>query len=361
MTVTLVHKRSSTPGDIPTAAQLVPGELAINTADGILFTEKADGSVVAFTPSVGKNRIINGGMAISQRGASISCPPNVFTYTLDRWVAGVTGATMLVTQGTASTYPYTYIATYGAVGNTGISFRQRIEALNCRDLAGKVVTLSFFFYDILSTASKKLTVQYANALNDFSAVTTIINGQVLPSTGGRQSVTFTVPAGAVNGIEVMFLGENHTNNANPLILYDVQLEEGPIATPFERRQIGEEVLLCQGYFQRIHLSGLASALAATTAGVTLNHAYPTSMRATPTLINPFITDANYSTSGSPPAGTYSFHVPGVLACTKTGTMTISVGGNHEVLSILFYGMTLSAVPTTLVCGSGVYLDASAEL
>jgi hypothetical protein len=48
MANTIRHKRSATAGATPTAAALVPGELAINTADGKLFTEKDDSTVVEF-------------------------------------------------------------------------------------------------------------------------------------------------------------------------------------------------------------------------------------------------------------------------------------------------------------------------
>lgn len=40
------HRRSTTSGAIPTAATLVTGELAINVADGNVFTELSSGSVV---------------------------------------------------------------------------------------------------------------------------------------------------------------------------------------------------------------------------------------------------------------------------------------------------------------------------
>ena len=43
---TILHKRASTAGVIPNAASLALGELAINTADGKVFTKKADGTVL---------------------------------------------------------------------------------------------------------------------------------------------------------------------------------------------------------------------------------------------------------------------------------------------------------------------------
>ncbi|WP_313073384.1 hypothetical protein [Melaminivora sp.] len=41
-------KRSATPGKVPQAVQLVPGELAVNTADGRLFAKLDSGAVVAY-------------------------------------------------------------------------------------------------------------------------------------------------------------------------------------------------------------------------------------------------------------------------------------------------------------------------
>ena len=42
----LLHKRSSTAGAVPSSGSLTVGELAINSADGKVFTKKTDNSVV---------------------------------------------------------------------------------------------------------------------------------------------------------------------------------------------------------------------------------------------------------------------------------------------------------------------------
>ena len=51
------HKRTTVPGRIPSAGQLVTGELAINCADGKVFTKKADGEVV----DISMQQVIDGG------------------------------------------------------------------------------------------------------------------------------------------------------------------------------------------------------------------------------------------------------------------------------------------------------------
>lgn len=42
------HKRSATPGAAPTAGQLAEGELAVNVADGVLFTKNSVAAIVGF-------------------------------------------------------------------------------------------------------------------------------------------------------------------------------------------------------------------------------------------------------------------------------------------------------------------------
>jgi hypothetical protein len=43
----ILHKRKNQAGSVPAAGDLLPGELAINTADGKVFTKKEDGTIVA--------------------------------------------------------------------------------------------------------------------------------------------------------------------------------------------------------------------------------------------------------------------------------------------------------------------------
>jgi len=45
---------STTPGAAPTAGNLVPGELAINIADGVLYYEDSGGAVQQFSSGAGK-------------------------------------------------------------------------------------------------------------------------------------------------------------------------------------------------------------------------------------------------------------------------------------------------------------------
>jgi len=52
MTTTIKLKKNSTAGSVPSASDLEVGEVAINTADGVLFTKHTDNSVKTLTPNL---------------------------------------------------------------------------------------------------------------------------------------------------------------------------------------------------------------------------------------------------------------------------------------------------------------------
>ena len=201
---------SATTTNVPTAGNLVAGELAINTADGKLFykdssgvvqtiatkssaalggsttgtgatvlqtsptvttptidkinTSVANTSLGAGNASIMKNRIINGAMVISQRnGTSTVTPSTNGTYTLDRWQLGFSSyaaSKFNVAQNLNSVTPPVGFTNYAGIqvastatpsSTDNAYFAQPIEANNMGDLAwgtanAKTVTLSFQVY-----------------------------------------------------------------------------------------------------------------------------------------------------------------------------------------------------------------------
>jgi len=67
MANTIVHKRSSTGGAVPAGGSLTPGELAVNTANGRVFTKRDDGTVVdvGWTPRIGSTTATSSSASIS--------------------------------------------------------------------------------------------------------------------------------------------------------------------------------------------------------------------------------------------------------------------------------------------------------
>lgn len=89
MANTILHKRSSTASATPSAGSLTAGELAINTADGKLFTKKTNGTVV---------EIGGGGVSDGDKG-DITVSSSGATWTIDN---GVVTVAKISATGTAS-------------------------------------------------------------------------------------------------------------------------------------------------------------------------------------------------------------------------------------------------------------------
>ena len=228
-----------------------------------------------------RNRIINGAMVVDQRngGVSVSSGVNVNTYTVDRWTVAAAGAAVTVQrQGTAANY---WLNITGAASNTIVNIRQRIEALNIATLASASVTFSF---DCSSTTATSLSigVSCASASDDFTTVTnTQTFTRTITGTGTRYSASLTLPSQAVNGVEVLFSLTNFTSGT--FALSNVQLEPGSVATPFEQRSFGQELALCQRYFESIPLAGFIGSAFTATAFVGNYITFSVPKRISPTL------------------------------------------------------------------------------
>jgi hypothetical protein len=233
-----------------------------------------------------RNRIINGNFDIAQRGTSFAAIANA-AYSLDRWTWGQAGAMVCtVTQSTDvpnNTFQSSYkvdvttVDSSIAVGDYAF-ISQKIEGYNVRDLIGTTFTVSFW---VKSPKTGVHCVSFSNSGQNRSYIKEYTIAVV--NTWEYKTVTVTgglITAGTWNwtngeGLEVGFslatgstyqttsdawqtgdfLGTANQvnvmdNTANDFFLTGVQLEPGPVATPFERRPIGTELALCQRYFQR---------------------------------------------------------------------------------------------------------------
>ena len=222
----------------------ISGSLGVTFPDGSLQTGAA-------SPYVNKNRLVNGSFAIDQRNAGAS---QTFTaaaavaYTVDRWYGSCTGANITgqrVTGTSPNQYAYRFT---GAASNTGTLFGQRIESFNTYDLISTTVTGSVTLKSS-SITSVTWTAYYANSSDTFSSKTSIATGTLtINSTATRYSFSFDAGANAGNGIAIEFTTGALTAT-NTIHYENAQLEIGTSATPFERRMYGQELALCQRYFQ----------------------------------------------------------------------------------------------------------------
>lgn len=258
-----------------------------------------------------RNRIINGAMAIDQRnaGASFNCSAGAVTFGLDRFYVYPTGAAVTGQRVNPSVTGFpTALRVTGAAGNNYTEIGQRIESVNVADLAGSTVTVSFMAAASVAT-SVTLITSYANATDNFATITAINSTAVtITSTLTRYSVSVSLPSQAANGVVVGFVfGSGLTSGT--FTLTGVQLEVGSVATPLERRQYGQELALCQRYFQSyaagtFRMDGNAAGAGVSVSGITFS--FHTQMRSSPTATGNYSSTTNIGNGpffGNTPNGT----------------------------------------------------------
>ncbi|WP_429060930.1 hypothetical protein [Aeromonas hydrophila] len=203
-----------------------------------------------------RNKLINGGMQVAQRGGSGTVPAGSNTYTLDRWNVYSNNQTVAWSQQGGPSGASGASLLFNGAANTEVIIRQRIEARNCLELVGNKVTLSYYLYG-QSAAAVKVTpsLNVPTAADNFTGISLLQSAQPVTVPGPvftKFSFTFdALPASVLNGLEVAFT-TNRFNTGAVLAISNVQLEVGEVATPFEHRSYGQELAVCQRYFVQPH-------------------------------------------------------------------------------------------------------------
>lgn len=287
-------------------------------------------TVNGFTPTVsnmgGKNRIINGDMRIDQRnaGASVTVSGVASPFVLDRWRVwsnggGGSGASFTVQQSSASPAGFTnscLITQTGSASPTGSEyniFAQYIEGNNVSDLGwgtanAKTVTLSFWvrssltgtFGGVVSNSSqlRSYPFTYSISVADTWEYKTITipgdtTGTWLTTNGIGLEIYWQLGVGssllgaAGSWAGATYLGATGATqitatNGATLYITGVQLEAGSVATPFEHRQYGQELALCQRYYQLMNWGFAWYIDSGSPASKNQRLPLPIPMRATPT-------------------------------------------------------------------------------
>jgi len=253
-----------------TTALASPGPIGATTPSTInATTVTASGNVQMASANGGqlaglRNRVINGAMRIDQRqnGGSITIT-SAGVYTVDRSFSAATGANLTGNR-TASGLAGLPFATQflGAASNTAAQLGQRIEAANIQDfVTGTTITISCYIY---SSAAFTPTWQWITATSTDTTYSTVGDSgsfaAVPATTWTRVTATFAAPANTTNGAQVTILLGATLAGVTKLVT-GLQVEVGPVATPFEQRPIGMELALCQRYLpQGNGASGWAYAL-----------------------------------------------------------------------------------------------------
>jgi hypothetical protein len=297
-----------------------------------------------------RNRIINGDMRIAQRGTGAFTTTG--DYPVDRFnVGNNTDGAFSAQQdssapaGFTNSVKITATTADASLGTTqNLSFRQPIEGTNVADLSwgtanAKTVTLSFWVRSSLtgtfggslrnSASNRSYPFTYSiSAADTWEYKTVTIPGDTtgtwLTTTGIGIYVFFGLGAGSDrSGTAGAWAGAQYVSATGAVsvigtlnatwFVTGVQLEVGSVATPFERRPYGTELMLCQRYFWKTFAPSTAPAQNVSASNVVFvggvnndvntkvgSYPCPVQMRADPTVVtfNPFAANANWRVPAS---------------------------------------------------------------
>jgi len=235
-----------------------------------------------------RNRIINGAMVINQRAASVTASG----YTVDRFQYVASASSKGTLAQSTTVYPtgfnyslgFTSSSAYSVAAGDYFAINQTIEGYNIADLGwgtanAKTVTLSFWVYSSLtgtfggslssyaSTRSYPFTYTISSANTWTQISVTVVGDTTVSATNWKINndagmnvwfglgvgTTYSGTAGAWAG-SAYYSATGATSvvgtNGATFYITGVQLEAGTTASPFENRQYGTELALCQRYFEK---------------------------------------------------------------------------------------------------------------
>jgi hypothetical protein len=333
-------------------------------------------------------------MRIDQRNNGASVTPAVDGYTLDRWSVLISQASKFSVEQTISgvVAPVgftdylgcTSLSAYSVLTADYFTVRQAIEGFNIADLGwgtanAKTVTLSFWVRSSLTgtfggsfqnnTSARSYPYTYTiSTANTWEQKSVTIAGDTSGTwqTGNLTGIfiyfglgvgsTFSGTAGAWAGSNFLSAtGATSVVGTNGATFYitGVQLEAGSVATPFERRDYGRELAMCQRYYCRFQGQAgaptpICAAFLASTTSAQGSISFPVTMRANPTQSGSAAADVEVTWS----AGT-----------SATSALTLDlVSPNNALLRITTSGLTTGqGAYYRVASGATKFLDFSAEL
>ncbi len=294
------------------------------------------GNTLAMGSSFLRNKLINGNFAVAQRGTSFTSTNganNNDTYNLDRWyvlsdgndIVDITQATDVPSNG--SKYS---IGLDVETVNKKFGIAQIIENINCQNLIGNTVSLSFkarvtattkldnvkaAIVSWSGTADSGVTSDIISAWNVEGTNPTLTTSLTYENTPANLNVTTSWATYKIANIAVdtasttniiVFIWSDVTDTTLGDFLYvtDVQLEVGSVATPYERQIYTDQLAQCQRYYQywggSAYYERVASGFWVTSTASEVNvPRISVTMRATPTITYSSVSDwavSNHNTN-----------------------------------------------------------------
>jgi hypothetical protein len=327
----------------------------INGTTGITFTDNTVQNTAAINF---RNRIINGAMVIDQRNAGASVTQGTGDqYPVDRFLVVGSVASKFTAQ-RSTTVPAGFInsiictssSAYSVGSSETFVVAQRIEGFNVADLGwgaagAQSVTLSFWVRSSLtgtfggalrnSATDRSYPFSYTvSAVNTWEQKTITIAGDTtgtwLTDNGIGINLTFSLGTGStLSGTAGAWASANYISataatsvvgtNGATFYITGVQLERSSTASSFDFRSIGQELALCQRYYEKSYNQ-------ATVPGTA--------------------TDVGYSAMNNPEQGTnvYVFNID-KFAVVKRATPTLAfwdlAGNSNRITNYTLGGLARS--------------------
>jgi len=304
------------------------GNVGIGSSTPVQLLDVAGNVNVAGTVIMGssflRNRIINGGMQLWQRGTTYSAPVNANnTFIADRWafvtvnpMAAAQSASVPTTAGSLFPYSLQVQRPFAGTSTSPIYVYQTVESANMYDLAGQTVTLSFWAKaganfsaagSLLSVGINTGTVADQGgsgaALGSWlGAASPLATTQAITTTWTRYTFTATLASNVLELATVFYFTPSGTAGADDsFYITGVQLEAGSARTTFERRLYGQELALCQRYYEKSYDTTVNPGSVTSTNAFSLIVSsslvrYPAFFKVTKRIVNGTITF--YSTTGA---------------------------------------------------------------
>ncbi|MCH9732969.1 MAG: carbohydrate binding domain-containing protein [Actinomycetia bacterium] len=238
-----------------TSANIADGTIAVSdVADNAITEAKIADAAVVSLKSGRKNLIINGGFDVWQRGTSGTT--NGYSAA-DRWYVNQSGGSTTFSQQSFTSgqtevpdNPKYFGRLTVSTGNDNCGFQLRLEDHTL--LANRDVTFSFW----AKSATPRILRVTAQSFGSTVSVTS--DAQTFTPTSAWVKYSFTFNIGSVATVSGTTLltrmsinqGSDTSTAAWELDLANVQLEVGSVATDFEHRSYGEELALCQRYYEK---------------------------------------------------------------------------------------------------------------
>jgi len=247
------------------------------------------------------NILINPSFTVKQRGDVID--HNEDSYGPDRWfLRGVLNTKGTMSQ--SSTDSITGINKLVVKHRNATSYAlasQSIEAVNLLGLYGKEMTVSFSYSD---TGGSGIPLSRVWATDSSGTYKKLFDGVPTSLGNNRWTYTFTLttndgtlPDPSESGMQLTIYPNEVNTAPNEWSLWETKLEAGSLATPFIARSYGEELSLCQRYYQVFGINSMFAGRGTSTSAMGVGIVPFVPLRASPSLPPNVLTRA-YSISGS---------------------------------------------------------------